>query len=115
MKTCKTCLLDLSLDNYRKCGKIGNLQKYRSKCKKCEADTMKNIIIEAKGDSCTLCGYNKCFAALELHHLDPTKKEYQPSLMKEYPKEKILKEINKCILVCANCHRELHAKLIRSK
>lgn len=63
-----------------------------------------------KGGKCMICGYNRCLGALDFHHLDPSKKEFGVS-MKGLTKswEKIKKELDKCVLICANCHRELHA------
>ena len=63
-----------------------------------------------KGGKCVLCGYNKYLGALDFHHLDPTQKGFEIStrgLTRSW--EKIRKELDKCVLVCANCHRELHA------
>lgn len=56
-----------------------------------------------------LCGYSKCIAALDFHHTDPSKKDFGIS-SGGYTRsfEKIKDELDKCILVCANCHRELH-------
>lgn len=57
-----------------------------------------------------LCGYDKCREALDFHHLDPTQKIFGLSvkgLTRSW--EKIRNEIDKCILLCANCHREIHA------
>lgn len=65
---------------------------------------------EYKGGKCQLCGYNRSMEALEFHHLDPQKKDFGISssgITRSW--EKVGKEIDKCILVCANCHRELHA------
>lgn len=58
---------------------------------------------------CSSCGYDKCFEALDLHHRDPSKKDKNISSMKLYSENKIRAEIEKCDLLCANCHRELHA------
>ena len=66
-------------------------------------------IIEHMGGKCCIphCGYNK-IEALELHHIDPLEKEYTISEhLSSF--EAILPELNKCALVCANCHREIHA------
>ena len=65
---------------------------------------------------CSECGYDKCYAALEFHHIDPNKKESIISKLtsKAFTKKNkqvLLKEISKCIPLCANCHRELHSKL----
>ena len=64
-----------------------------------------------KGGRCSHCGYDRCIEALDFHHLDPTQKDFGIS-SKGYTRswEKIHKELDKCILVCANCHRELHVK-----
>ena len=58
--------------------------------------------------ACECCGYNKCLAALEFHHVDPMTKERAIAVMKNYSEQKLRDEINKCVLVCANCHREIH-------
>lgn len=70
----------------------------------------KERIILAMGKYCQCCGYDKCDAALELHHIDPTEKELSFGRIRANPISwnKICKELQKCILVCANCHRELH-------
>ena len=63
-----------------------------------------------KGSKCCICGYNKYEGALEFHHLEPDKKDFSLSvrgLTRSW--ERIVVELDKCILVCANCHRELHA------
>jgi len=67
----------------------------------------KLALLEYKGGCCERCGYNKCVAALEFHHLDPTTKEF-PLNGNTYGLERQKKEADKCILVCANCHREIH-------
>jgi len=69
------------------------------------------MAIEYKGGKCSICGYGKCKDALEFHHLDSSKKDFGVSksgLTRSWLR--IKKEIDKCILVCANCHRELHNK-----
>jgi len=70
---------------------------------------VKELAIEYKGGSCQKCGYNKCNAALEFHHLDPSEKDFSISASGNTRGwELIKKELDKCILVCANCHREIH-------
>jgi len=59
-------------------------------------------------NSCQFCGYNRCVAALEFHHLDPNKKDMIGS-MGAYSLKRIKREMKDCILLCANCHKELHA------
>lgn len=64
------------------------------------------------GNKCQICGYDKCIQALEFHHINPEEKTLD---FKDNPNrswEKTRNEIKKCILLCANCHREVHAGLI---
>lgn len=72
------------------------------------------MVAEYKGGKCVLCGYNKCIQVLDLHHIDGSNKEFGLSargLTRSW--EKIKKEADKCILVCANCHRELHEGIVQ--
>ena len=67
-------------------------------------------IIQERGGSCELCGYNKNMAALEFHHKDPNEKDFGID-MRTFSNTKLetLKlELDKCKLLCANCHREIH-------
>ena len=73
---------------------------------------VKRKLIEYKGGKCQICGYNRCQEALEFHHLDPSQKDFTISGgTKSF--ESLKPEVDKCILVCANCHREIHAGLIK--
>lgn len=67
------------------------------------------MLVEYKGGKCVICGYKKYFGAFDLHHLDEKEKSFSLS-MKGITRswEKTKKEANKCILLCANCHREVH-------
>jgi len=62
-----------------------------------------------KGGECAICGYHKCAQTLEFHHLAPNEKDFGISA-KGYTRkwEKIQQELDKCVLLCANCHREVH-------
>jgi len=64
--------------------------------------------IEYLGGKCSICGYDKCKQALEFHHVDATKKEFSICDGRTRSFEKIKIELDKCILLCSNCHRELH-------
>jgi len=86
-------------------------------CKECtnsqQRDT-KKWAVDYKGGKCNDCGYNRCMSALEFHHLDPSKKDFIISRAKYYKDETTRKtiqaELDKCVLVCSNCHRERHAR-----
>ena len=64
--------------------------------------------IEYKGGKCIKCGYNKCPGALDFHHLDPNEKDPSYNLFKTIFNNRLKKELDKCVLLCSNCHRELH-------
>ncbi len=70
------------------------------------------MAVEYKGGKCQRCGYKKCIEALEFHHTDPTQKDFNIS-SKGYTRswKRVQEELDKCEIVCANCHREVHAKL----
>ena len=67
--------------------------------------------VEYKGGECQTCGYCKCIDALEFHHADSSHKDFSISA-KGYTRSwnKVKEELDKCVLLCANCHREIHAK-----
>lgn len=73
---------------------------------------LKERIIYVMGDKCQCCGYDKCNSALELHHINPEEKDFTISANTNRGWSSIIPELKKCILVCANCHREIEAGLI---
>ena len=68
------------------------------------------LAVAHKGSRCQVCGYDKCIEALEFHHLDPRQKDFGISY-KGYTRSwaRVKEEVDKCALLCANCHREVHA------
>src|SRR5262245_8614732 len=67
--------------------------------------------IKYKGGRCQICGYDKCVRALTFHHLDPSHKDFTiGGISKSW--NTIQSELNKCVLLCANCHAEVHAGLL---
>jgi IS30 family transposase len=64
--------------------------------------------VDYKGGKCIKCGYNKCIAALEFHHRNPNNKDFEISSSKILSWNKIKIELDKCDLVCSNCHKEIH-------
>jgi len=67
--------------------------------------------IEYKGGECSYCGYNKSVSALHFHHLNPSEKDFSLSGMKTRVFDKIKIELDKCVLLCSNCHMEEHEKI----
>ena len=69
---------------------------------------IKQELVDYKGGKCQVCGYNKCNEALEFHHLNPDEKDF--SLSGQHKSIELLKkEVDKCVLLCCRCHREVHA------
>ena len=88
------------------------------RCKQCENEHSKNHkakrkqrAIEYAGGSCEVCGYDKCPTALEFHHRDPSEKEFSIGHLISLRWSRLQIELDKCQLLCANCHRELHFNL----
>jgi hypothetical protein len=67
-------------------------------------------LIHLKGAKCQRCGYQRNYAALEFHHPDPHKKEFQldTRALSNRKWVSVLHEAGKCMLLCANCHAEEH-------
>jgi predicted HNH restriction endonuclease len=113
-KTCSSCkevnpLTEFYSNGFQPTG----AKKYKSKCKQCQKSydrtKFRNTISEIMGGyCCKICGYNKCLEAIEFHHIDPALKEWKLSELLTHKKETIETELSKGILVCANCHREVH-------
>ena len=117
-KICGKCGLPKSVDEFylRKDGSA-----FRADCKECFAERnrqnarkRRQLCLAYKGGKCIVCGYDRCAKSLSFHHLDPTKKD--PSLAKMLGhcglNGRGKAELDKCVLVCANCHGEIHAGLI---
>lgn len=68
--------------------------------------------VELKGGCCEECGYNNCIRALDFHHTNPEEKSFELNsrTIMVHSWDEIIKEVNKCKLLCSNCHRELHEK-----
>jgi 5-methylcytosine-specific restriction endonuclease McrA len=74
---------------------------------------IKMMAIELKGGKCQLCGYNKYQGGLDFHHIDPSTKNFGiASQGHSRSWARVQEELAKCILVCANCHREVGAGLV---
>lgn len=75
---------------------------------------LKEMAVEYKGGKCVCCGYSKYIGALDFHHIDTDKKDFGLSLDGLTRSWMLIKnELDKCILVCSNCHREIHAGILQ--
>lgn len=69
----------------------------------------KKQMIEYKGGKCFDCGVIGPAAIYDFHHLDPSKKDFKIGKSISFEKAKL--ELDKCVLLCANCHRTRHIKM----
>lgn len=87
----------------------------RTVCNSCMAnrwrERRKAMAISYKGGKCIGCGYSKFSGALVFHHRSPIEKEFSISGGHSMSWEKTKGELDKCDLLCANCHAEIHNRL----
>lgn len=131
-KKCCTCDEDKPLTEFykRKQSRDG----YQSSCKGCMAvayvscrdkridhyvdvqkqryDKIRNQYRDWKRDQGCACCSETEPVCLQLHHLDPSEKDFAPADLLTYSWKKLMKEAAKCIVVCANCHAKIHANII---
>ena len=114
IKHCKRCNLEKSSEEFYRRRKGTDLSPYCKPCTNAQTverqQAFKMKCVEYKGGSCFKCGYDTYIGALEFHHLDPTQKDFTIAKVKLTTfGEKVEKELDKCVLLCSNCHREQHA------
>ena len=110
-KKCCTCEQLLDLTYFYAKGK----NRLQSNCKKCLCKKQSERWIRRKieaiqglGGQCYQCGYKRNYAALDFHHRNPTDKEFQWQRLRLRPWPQVLLELDKCDLLCKNCHQEKH-------
>lgn len=132
-KICCTCKLSKNLTEFRK--DKSKVDGYRHECKECSKLYHKAKYTEQYGEKaklrarethaklrehllqyrlehpCICCGEDEP-ACLDFHHLDPNEKDFQIAGSQQRSWTKILAEIEKCVVLCSNCHRKVHADLI---
>lgn len=105
---CVRCGVQLEKTNDNKCPS--------AYCKKCNFNQKKKHrekkqqIVDYKGGKCVKCNYDKNICALDLHHRDPKIKDENWTKIRYYSVEKLKDELDKCDLVCKNCHAIIHTK-----
>jgi hypothetical protein len=111
-RICPKCNENLEITNFYKRGGILFDSTY---CKPCTNNQtvirmveFKKKCLEYKGEKCIECGYDTYYGALEFHHLDPKQKDFTISHLRSYAFDDIVKqELDKCVLLCNRCHREV--------
>lgn len=110
-RICPICNKEFEITDYKQ-----NSRKY---CFECSPDrtsqgintlrrAMRKEAVKRLGGKCARCGYDKCYWALDFHHKNPTEKTIAFGRHKMKKWEDYWGEAQKCELLCANCHRELH-------
>jgi len=99
-------------------GRVKHLRDSRGyfRCRACRVEAVmkrrrkvKQLLVTEAGGRCRLCGYERCLAALEFHHLDPNAKEFGVSRRGARSIDALRTEVRKCILLCSNCHAEVES------
>jgi len=114
---CTKCSLVKPVEDFYK--RTDRPDRTYSECKDClnarslnRKRELKFRAVEYKGGKCEKCGYNSYLGALEFHHTDPSEKDFHLSTKTRVVfDDAIRQELDKCSLLCANCHREEHARL----
>lgn len=99
---CKECVKKTTLENYNK-----NKKKWNETTRKNKQLQRDRINKFKNSCSCLKCGENRNWL-LDFHHTDPTKKDFQISQGERFGWEKVKNEIDKCVVLCSNCHRDFH-------
>lgn len=101
---------------YRRDGKRLEIEKRANNKRKIRYLKVKQDAVNYLGGKCKMCGYNKCLGSLEFHHREPNIKEYSigNKLASMCSNSKttymdVIEELDKCDLLCSNCHNELHS------
>lgn len=113
-KICSKCGLEKPITEFHKNGfNSKGEQKYRGYCKTCanKLETAryhkKKAFIDAQKICCEKCGDSRTYI-LDYHHRNPEDKEFTIGRLKKGAEQVLQNEINKCVVLCANCHREFH-------
>lgn len=114
MKTCTTCNTTKSLENF-----VVDKRKAdgrNSQCRRCQLDAKKHKRANNKskavlylGGKCKRCGIeSKCLDIFDFHHRNPEEKEFSLNLLVNTDWNRMLTELDKCDLLCSNCHKITH-------
>jgi hypothetical protein len=80
-------------------------------CNRKARHKLKRKAVDYKGGKCSKCGYNTCIKALVFHHVVPREKEFTFAYNTNHSWEYVKKELDKCVLLCSNCHVEIHNEI----
>lgn len=106
---CRSCKREYT-DTYYTKNQTAKQTYHREKARQRKRD-----IVAILGGKCIHCGYNEHIAGLEAHHVDPSQKEFSITQNINTSWERILKELEKCVLLCSICHNIEHWDTPNSK
>jgi hypothetical protein len=111
-RTCSKCKVEKPVSEFHEKKSEHRLNSW---CKACVYEKQRRRWVDRKikavalmGERCQNCGYDRNYASLDFHHLDPSEKEYTWNELRERPWADVVAELNKCVLLCRNCHGETH-------
>lgn len=113
MKVCKTCGAEKPISEFQKTGVRNGVQRYKVNCKECQGAydraryRRQREYLESLKLRCEKCGETRP-EVLDFHHKDPAEKDYTIGRSPVRTVDNLQREIKKCVVLCANCHREFH-------
>ena len=111
-KICPKCKTEKPIEDFYRRRNDANCSVYCKLCTSIETTErqrgVKQKAVDYLGGKCSICNYDKYIGALEFHHINPAEKDFTIAELKLSSFERIKNELDKCLLVCANCHREIH-------
>lgn len=114
-KTCFKCDNSKSIDNFRYRTDRDSLSTY---CRVCEAENAKDVYLKNKtfcvnalGGQCVFCNKIYPIPVYDFHHKEPEHKDFNISEYRHTTPTKLINELDKCILVCHNCHMKIHHEM----
>lgn len=107
---CSDCRKHLPLSEFGPALSRSQCRKHSSAYDVKRERALKKAVVAAFGGGCSRCNYNKCMAALDFHHLDPSKKEITWTALRKCTLGEAVNKLKaeSVVLVCSNCHREIH-------
>jgi len=103
-KKCKTCNRKFkNATRNLECSTCQNKQIRHERKKKAHA---------ILGGKCKVCGYDRCSSAMDIHHIDKNIKKFTLASSWGLAWDTIMAELDKCVLLCCRCHREVHDGVI---
>ncbi len=105
---CRTCVGEAAKRSYAKMKADPERVRHRNKSVSLKRKELKRQAVEYKGNKCTDCGNTYPDCVYDFHHLDPEAKDFSIAKKAWVSFDDIKQELDKCILLCANCHRIRH-------